>query len=263
MKGCFDHISHGKLMDILTRKIKDERLLKLIADMLKAGYVEGWTYHATYSGTPQGGIVSPLLANILLHELDACVEDTRIPKYTRGKKRKLHDDYMKLMRQANRLKKKGEYRQSEALRKLFTHMPATVPNDSAYRRCRYVRYADDCILGYIGTKEEAHLGTQESGNFLKTINLDRSEEKTVITHAETDTARFLNYHVSAIQENSKRTTGRNGVTKRSVNAHIRLAIPDDVFSKWKAKVHQGKKPSHRNGLLHLSDDEIIQTYETE
>lgn len=70
IKGCFDNIDHHTLVQILQEKVKDARLLKLIWKFLKAGYLEDWKYHATYSGCPQGGIISPLLANIYLNELD-------------------------------------------------------------------------------------------------------------------------------------------------------------------------------------------------
>lgn len=74
------------LLSILARDIQDGRLLNLIRLGLEAGYVEEWTYHKTYSGTPQGGILSPILANIYMHKLDEYVEDVLMPHYTRGKK---------------------------------------------------------------------------------------------------------------------------------------------------------------------------------
>jgi len=64
IKSCFDSIDHVVLVGLINRKIKDARLIKLIHKFTKAGYVEYWRYHGTYSGTPQGGIISPLLANI-------------------------------------------------------------------------------------------------------------------------------------------------------------------------------------------------------
>ncbi|MFR1991874.1 MAG: reverse transcriptase domain-containing protein [Oscillospiraceae bacterium] len=93
IKGCFDNINHAVLVGLLNNKIKDARITKLIYKFLKAGYLENWQYHKTYSGTPQGGIISPLLANIYLHELDkfvmklkarirlACEWDEYTPEY--------------------------------------------------------------------------------------------------------------------------------------------------------------------------------------
>ena len=76
IKGCFDNIDHRVLANVINAKIKDARLIQLIWKFLKAGYMEDWQYHATYSGCPQGGIVSPILANIYLNELDKFVEKT-------------------------------------------------------------------------------------------------------------------------------------------------------------------------------------------
>ena len=71
-------------MGLLEKKIDDTKFLNVIRKMLKAGYVEDWKYHNTYSGTPQGGIISPILANIYLHELD-CYMETLIADFKRGK----------------------------------------------------------------------------------------------------------------------------------------------------------------------------------
>ena len=76
IKGCFDNIDHRVLANVINAKIKDARLIQLIWKFLKAGYMEDWQYHATYSGCPQGGIVSPILANIYLNELDKFVGKT-------------------------------------------------------------------------------------------------------------------------------------------------------------------------------------------
>ena len=85
IKGCFDNIDHTILMSILREKIHDNRFLNLVDNLLKAGYLEEWKYRPTLSGTPQGGIVSPLLANIYLDRLDKFVEQTLVPEYTKGK----------------------------------------------------------------------------------------------------------------------------------------------------------------------------------
>jgi group II intron reverse transcriptase/maturase len=81
---CFDALDHSVLLSILSENIHDGRFLRLIEGLLKAGYLEEWRYHATYSGSPQGGILSPLLANIYLDKLDKFVETTLAPACTRG-----------------------------------------------------------------------------------------------------------------------------------------------------------------------------------
>ena len=103
IRGCFDHIDHEVLMGILARDIQDGRLLNLIRMGLEAGYLEDWQYNRTYSGTPQGGILSPLLANIYLNELDGYIEDVLMPQYNRGKKRAENPIYKRLSMRSSRL----------------------------------------------------------------------------------------------------------------------------------------------------------------
>jgi len=59
IKACFDQLNHAVLLDILAEKIHDQRFLRLIKQLLQAGYLEEWRYHTTYSGSPQGGVVTP------------------------------------------------------------------------------------------------------------------------------------------------------------------------------------------------------------
>ena len=195
IRGCFDHISQSKLLEIIGRNIKDDRLLKLLRGMLDAGYREEWTYHQTYSGVPQGGVLSPLLSNIFLNELDTFVEQTLIPQYTRGDRRQRNPAYARL--QANKLNaRKARHRERyRTLHQSQRQTPSVVPNDPNYRRLRYCRYADDFLLGFVGTRQEADAIKRQVGDFLQTLDLTLSEEKTLITHATQERARFLGHDV--------------------------------------------------------------------
>ncbi len=261
IKGCFDNISQEKLLSIIGQNISDERLLKLLKDMLKVGYVQNWKYHRTYSGTPQGGIISPLLANIFLNELDKFVEDVLIPKHTKGKKRIENLEYVRLFKEAEKARRQGKWEYAKALKKVYTKMPSKNANDLEFRRLWYVRYADDFILGYIGTKAEARMIKEEIKEFLSGIDLKLSEEKTLITHATTGRARFLNYEINKAN-NQKMIESKRG-TKRSGNASIWLSIPQDVVEFWESKVRRGEKIIHRTEITDLSDYDIITIYETE
>lgn len=234
--------------------------------MLKAGYVEDWKFHQTYSGTPQGGIVSPLLMNIVLNELDKYVEDELIPKYTQGTKRKMNPEYKKLAKKIQREQKKGNWKRANELRKLYVKLPSGMQNDPNFRRLWYVRYADDTLLGFIGTKQEAKTIKRELGNFLNSIELEMSEEKTLITHAREEKAKFLSYEIGRETEQTKKSKGWNGkrmFQRRSVNSSLNFSMPGDVFEKWANKVSQKGKPRHRTELMNLSDYDIISTYEVE
>ena len=192
--------------------------------MLEAGYVEDWKYFQTYSGTPQGGILSPLLANIVLNELDTFVEETLIPQYTKGKKRRGNKENQRLRYKAHELRKQGNYREGKKLYKIYSTIPSVDYEDPNYRRLRYVRYADDFLLGFIGTKAEAETIKEAIRNFLeKMVGLTLSQEKTFITHASKGKARFLSYDIQiARKETRKAKVEVEGMRtrRRSLNGQV-------------------------------------------
>jgi group II intron reverse transcriptase/maturase len=259
IKGCFDNINHDKLMEILARSIKDNRFLRLIKGLLDAGYLEQWKYNATLSGTPQGGIVSPLLANIYLNELDTFIEQTLIPEWNRGIERRPNPEYCHIRDRRYDLRKQGRYMESNLLLKRQRQIPSGDPQDPEYRRLRYVRYADDFVLGFIGTRAEAEKIKEQLKGFLaETLRLELSEEKTLITHATTEHARFLGYEISAMHSDTKVTNGQ-----RSVNGNIKLRMPlsfleahSDLYGTW-------EKPTHRSELINDSDFDIIAKYQSQ
>jgi retron-type reverse transcriptase len=142
------------LVNILAEKIHDGRFLRLISELLKAGYLEEWTLNATLSGVPQGGVVSPILSNIYLDRLDKFVEQTLIPVYTRGTRRRDHSEYKRLNKRMWALVKAGRKQEAKALRHTLQRLPARDPLDPDYRRLRYVRYADDCAPRRRGREAE-------------------------------------------------------------------------------------------------------------
>ena len=225
IKGCFDNIDHSILLSILREKIHDNRFLILVENLLEAGYLEQWTYHPTYSGTPQGGIISPLLANIYLDRLDKFVERSLIPEYTKGKDKKANPDYLRLEQRIYRLKKKGA-RECELRphRKEQTKYRSKDQFDPNYRRLRYIRYADDFLLGFDGPKAEAEMIKARIGEFLRDqLKLELSENKTLITHATTEKARFLGYHISTFNDTQRR------IGRRGAHGHIALNVPPQVL----------------------------------
>ncbi|PFT93481.1 group II intron reverse transcriptase/maturase, partial [Bacillus thuringiensis] len=184
IKGCFDNISHHILLKLLERRIKDEKFIRLINKFLKCGYMEDWVYHKTYSGTPQGGIMSPILANIYLHELDKYVENLQSGFEKGTHKRKTNKEYSrissKLHRRRVKYKKSQDdetFKEIKTLEQELLKIPFYAPNDESYRRLRYVRYADDFLIGTIGSKEDAERIKRKVGKFLKEeLDLELSEE---------------------------------------------------------------------------------------
>lgn len=263
IRGCFDHIDHEILMAILARDIQDGRLLNLIRMGLEAGYMEDWQYNRTYSGTPQGGILSPLLANIYLNELDAYIENELSPQYNRGKKRAMNLEYDRIRHYIKLARKEGDAERVNQLEQQRRKLPSQDVQDPNFRRLKYLRYADDFILGFIGSKSEAEAIKTTIGAFLsEKLKLELSASKTLITHARTEHARFLGYDISVYHNNNvlKRPSGKPTKT-RCINGQIRLGIPygkvDEVISRY---LRNGK-PVHENGLLAFSDGQIVDVYQ--
>src|SRR5262249_26924416 len=142
IKGCFDNIDHVTLLEIIQRDIQDGRLMQLIGDLLRAGYLEDWRDYRTLSGTPQGGIISPLLSNIYLTELDRFVENALIPAYTKGEERKRNTAYQKLSDRIKAARKRGNIDEMNHLKRERRKVSSVDPYDPDYRRLRYIRYAD-------------------------------------------------------------------------------------------------------------------------
>ena len=259
IKGCFDTIDHTVLLSIIAEKVHDNRFLRLIGELLKAGYVENWRYNTTLSGTPQGGIVSPLLANIYLDRLDQYVTGTLIPKYTRGPKRAISREYHNVVNKALRQDKRGRHHEASALRKELRRLPSVNTNDPEYRRLRYVRYADDFLLGFAGTREEAETIKTDLEAYLRdTLKLTLSAEKTLVTHARADKARFLGYELSTAAKDDHRTAGQ-----RTINGLITLEIPPAVVRQACSRYMANNQPTHRAELLNHSEYDILTRFQAE
>lgn len=266
---CFDKLDHELLLNTLSENIHDGRFLNLLRELFNAGYMEDWTLNKTLSGVPQGGIVSPILANILLDKLDKYVETVLIPKYTKGVKRKANPEYTRLFRSSQQQRQKGNAKEADRLRKQAQQLPTQDEHDPDYRRLRYVRYADDFLLGFIGPKSEAEEIKQQLGTFLQEeLKLELSKTKTLLTHARTEAARFLGYGVAIIQKDAKRTrrntNGQGRTTKcRSINSRVGLSIPADVLKTKCESYMQNGKAMHRSELEQESDYAIMMLYQLE
>ena len=259
ISDCFGKIDHEILLKILAEKILDNRFLRLIRNMLKAGYMEDWQYHETLSGTPQGGVVSPLLSNIYLDKLDEYVERELIPQHTRGTRRKVNPQYRELAARRRAALQDGDREQARELEKQMRALPYGNPMDPGYRRLFYARYADDHLLGFIGPKAEAEEIKTKLAEFLReTLALELNTAKTLITHARTGAARFLGYQITVQHSSTKITNGR-----RSVNGRIALRVPRDVVTAQCARYRRRGKPWHRSILQNLPDYDIVQTYGAE
>lgn len=282
IKGFFDNIDHDILVGILRERISDDRFIRLIRKFLKAGYVEDWTFHNTYSGTPQGGIVSPILANIYLDKLDKYVKEY-IQHFDKGTKRRLSEESNDLANERKRtvrkLKKVKDGTEKAALvarLKAIEQERAAFPSgdemDESYRRLKYIRYADDFILGVIGSKEDALRIKEDIKSFLsESLALELSEEKTLITHTG-KSAKFLGYEITVTRNNHQRRDARGHLRRtygKRVRLNVSMATLRDKLLEYGAmeiKLRNGKevwKPKCRSGLIFNDDLEILDRYNRE
>lgn len=282
IKGFFDNIDHDVLVGILRERISDDRFIRLIRKFLKAGYVEDWTFHNTYSGMPQGGIVSPILANIYLDKLDKYVKEY-IRHFDKGTKRRpgkesndLANERKRTVRKLKKIKDGTEKAALVARLKAIEQERAAFPSgdemDGSYRRLKYIRYADDFILGVIGSKEDARQIKEDIKSFLsESLALELSEEKTLITHTG-KSAKFLGYEITVTRDNHQRRDVRGRLRRtygKRVRLNVSMATLRDKLLEYGAmeiKLRNGKevwKPKCRSGLIFNDDLEILDRYNRE
>ena len=282
IKGFFDNISHDVLISILSERIADERFIRLIRKFLKAGYIEEWQFHNTYSGTPQGGIISPILANIYLDKLDKYIKEYTA-KFDKGKKRKFSRESMDFGNARKRIVRRLKFVKDERQRtKLILELKAIeqgrakYPNgeemDADYRRMKYARYADDFLVGIIGSKQDAQQIKEDIKNFLADrLALELSDEKTLVTHTERP-AKFLGYEITVRKSNDQRRDKR-GRLRRTYGKRVCLNVSTETVRKklfdWgvlELTNRNGKeiwKPKCKSGLIFNDDLEILDSYNRE
>ena len=258
--ACFDSLDHTVMMNTLRETIHDGRFLRLIETLLQAGYLEDWRYHQTLSGCPQGSILSPVLANVYLNKVDTFVETVLMPQYTKGERRKMNPIYTRVQGEAQRRRRAGQWKEAKALRKQQQQLPCYDTTDPDYRRLRYLRYADDILLGFAGPHAEAEEIKRQLGDFLRErLKLTLSQEKTLITHARTQEARFLGYNLVVLHNDQKRD--RRGY--RSINGQIGLQVPVEVIKAKCTPYQKNGKPVQRKERSNDTAYSIIAQYQQE
>ena len=280
--GFFDNINHSVLINILKERITDERFIRLIRKFLNAGYLEQWQFHKTYSGTPQGGIVSPVLANIYLDKLDKYMKEY-ISEFDKGERKEQRKEYndltykkrlaMRELKQATDDKSRKVYvKRVKELDRQRSMTPCLEPMDSNYRRLKYVRYADDFLIGIIGSKKDANKVKEDVKRFLvDKLALELSDEKTLITHSE-KAAKFLGYEIS-IRKSNQQKRDKLGRLSRVYGNKVYLKVTTEAMKKKLLELgalqfkyhneHEQWKPKHRSELINNDDLEILERYNSE
>lgn len=285
IKGFFDNIDHEVLINILRERITDERFIRLIRKFLKAGYIEKWNFHNTYSGTPQGGIISPILANIYLDKFDKYIKDY-ISKFTKGQRRRTStasrqmENKIARLRRNLKMAKVMENKESIAelttkinnLREVMLRTPYTMPMDDGFRRFKYVRYADDFLIGIIGSKDECKKIKEDISKFMsEKLHLELSDEKTLITHSE-DAAKFLGFEIS-VRKSQGLKRNCNGLLRRSFNGAVILKVTSETAEKklkeYGALSYKEENGKHtwvgvaRRNISYMRQEEIVAKYNSE
>jgi len=280
IKACFDSFDHHITINLLRKRIKDEAFISLMWKFLRAGYMEQWVYHTTYSGSPQGSGISPILSNIYLHELDVFMANLK-SKFDLGgsRLRKVHENYEKVRWAFRKAKKTLENNRNEENIKIFKQAqklmlptPHLREMDDTFKRLQYNHYADDFLISVTGSKEDATEIKEQVRVFLEeTLKLTMSEEKTHITHS-TEMVRYLGYDIRISRSQDVKRTKKG--LQRVWYGKVQLYVPKE---KWIAKLHEygalkikkdenGKeiwKPLHRGALMPLDEVAIISKYNSE
>jgi len=278
IKGFFDDIDHSMLIKLLRKRIEDERFLNLIQKALKAGYFEFGTFKDTLAGTPQGSIVSPILANICLHEFDEFVENQVIEAYQKGKSKKRNPESRRQSAKLERLRKgldnlEGEERARRIkdirlTKKRLLDIPSSHPSDDSFVRIKYIRYADDWMIGVNGSHELAHTIREKAKEFLRDrLNLTLSMEKTHIRHAKTEVAFFLGTLIkigrSGNQKVMKVKRGGQTFTKRVAGWTPSMFVPTGKLVKdlhAKGLCDPAGNPKSKGAWTALDDTQIVEMY---
>jgi group II intron reverse transcriptase/maturase len=273
---CFERVDHRRLLDILREKMADDRFINLIRKFLSAGYLENWVYHRTYSGTPQGSVISPILTNVYLSKLDVKLE-TLCEQYSRGKRRKQNSKRIALMKARKDVLEQGETDPScrmslqsdlRVWNQRILQTPVFDYDDPAYTRVKFLRYADDIAVGVIGPKALVEHIQEEIATFLREeLKLELNREKTRVIHVPTEKARFLGYEFKAASSRLRRRNLRrkgsphNVVqTVRTNTGNIKLLVPLRDLSQKLTKYMAKGKPTHLSGLVNQPLDHILEHY---
>ena len=282
IKGFFDNINHEVLIKTLKERIADERFIRLIRKFLNAGYMEDWKFHKTYSGTPQGGLISPILANIYLDKFDKYMKEYA-QSFDKGKERRGSKEYKRLENKRSRLVAKTKSEQNKSIReqlmdeirkveKEMINTPYGLNMDETFKRLKYVRYADDFLVGVIGSKTECLQIKANIAQYMsEQLKLELSEEKTLITHAQ-NPAKFLSYEIYVRKSQAQRRN-RNGVLRRPFNGRIVLNVSNETvrqklldYDAVYIKQVKGKevwKPKTRSYMIGMKPEDILAQYNAE
>ena len=254
LSKCFDTIDHPKLMALIENKILDQQFTRLIRQSLKAGYLEFRVIQPNIAGTPQGSIISPILANIFLHELDLFVNNLKT-NFDIGTRAKNTNEYNRIRLSIRNAKKRRDMRELKKLYKISQTKPVMDFYDPNYKRLYYVRYADDWIVGIRGSLSDTKNILEKITLFCENMNLKVNETKTKITNLNNDKALFLGVNIF-------RSKHKKFENNQRLLRQIRMTAPIDNIRKKLEQTGYMKngKAYPKFILMSNSHDQIIHMY---
>jgi group II intron reverse transcriptase/maturase len=271
IKSFFDEIDPQVLVTLLRNRISDERFINLIQKALSAGYMESDTFVASAVGTPQGSIISPILANIYLHEFDILVKNW-IAELSNDVKKRPNPRYRSAIRKRESLLKASDGKVTEEIKsvtRIIRSLPSQDHSDPNSIRVSYVRYADDWIIGITGPRSLAEDLRDRARLFLReSLKLELSMEKTKITNLREGRCRFLGFNISVPSPKESKVSdyqsGELGLLRRvSHGAMVRINLPiDETVSRLSERGFCDSRgfPTHHNAFLALDLDQIVTQY---
>ena len=274
IRGYFDNIDHHILAELLTKRIKDKNILDLYWKLVRAGYVNDGKFTKSHLGVPQGGIISPLLSNIYLHEFDLFMQEMINKLSKPGRVSKANPKYNSLKRKITKLTKDEvlNLEERKGLAELTVELRKTssvIRTPDTGTRIYYNRYADDWLIGVTGDLDMAKTIKQLASKFLKEeLKIELSEEKTKITHTIQDKVQYLGFQIyrkyRKYTESLISTVESTGSKRRPTNASVIIEAPTDkLINKL---VEQGfawekdKSPKAMTKWVFLNPEDIIRRY---
>ena len=255
---CFPSIDHQGLMKIIESKILDRKFTKLIWKSLKAGYFEFTEYKQDMAGTPQGSIISPILSNVFLHQLDEFVLSLKA-EFDSGQRSKAPRRSRIINQYIQRAKKTGDMDRVRELVREYRGLPGIDYHDPLYKRLSYVRYADDWVIGIRGSHKDAAAALSKVTAFCAEIGLTINQDKTKITSVISDKVKFLGTYIT--RSHHVKFSSRKSIKARLSRKLLFLAPMDRIKRKLKEANFLRYGKAHPKFLwLHLNHDQIIHLY---
>jgi hypothetical protein len=267
IEAQFDTVNHHILMSSIGQKVGDKAFLDLLWKALRAGYKKkGKPVIKNMAGLPKGGVISPILSNIYMDIFDKKMDKLKC-EFDKGNRRQSNPLYNKLIKDRRKNLKEGKANLTDLL-----HIPSTNLIDPNFKRLKYVRYADDFLIGVIGSKQDCVVMRERIRKFLHAnLGMQLNMTKTTIVNAQDrEGVKFLGYTIKMASPKSQpfkriKRAGQVRLSRTTLRPTINAPINDIAAKLREAKYARGNSrseahPTRCGRLIHLPDYAIIEHY---